>query len=161
MITEIVGDLLNSDKCHVIVHQCNLFHVMGGGIAKHIKQKFPEAYEADKKTNHGDRSKLGTYSVARVRYDGLPLKYIVNLYSQADFGGSHRQTSYDAMVEGLTLLRESLEKHHAKGNNLVLGIPYQLGCGLAHGNWSIVRAIIDEVFFSSPVEVYIYKLPGL
>ena len=99
--------------------------------------------------------------MARVRYDGLPLKYIVNLYSQADFGGSHRQTSYDAMVEGLTLLRESLEKHHAKGNNLVLGIPYQLGCGLAHGNWSIVRAIIDEVFFSSPVEVYIYKLPGL
>ena len=32
----------------VIIQGCNCFHTMGAGIAKYIKQDFPEAFAADK-----------------------------------------------------------------------------------------------------------------
>ena len=37
---------------------------MGAGIAKYIKQDFPEAFQADKKTKYADKQKLGTFSEA-------------------------------------------------------------------------------------------------
>ena len=41
-----------------ILHQCT----MGVGIAKSVKKLFPAAYDANKATLKGDRSKLGTIS---------------------------------------------------------------------------------------------------
>jgi O-acetyl-ADP-ribose deacetylase (regulator of RNase III) len=160
MITEVVGDLLDTDKCNVIVHQANLYHTFGGGIAYVIRQKFPEAFEADKKTPHGDESKLGSYSVANIiDSKGTAIRVVVNLYSQAGIGGQDRNTRYDHMVNGLTKLRDKLEA--SKKTKYVLGIPFQLGCGLANGSWTIVRAIIEDIFAKSSVQVYIYTLPEL
>lgn len=159
MITEVVGNLLETDKCQVIVHQANLFHTFGAGIARAIGEKFPEAFEADKKTKHGDTGKLGTFSVAKITDSkGTSIKYIINLYSQSGLGGKDRQTTYDAMVNGLTLLRERLT---SRGLTMTVGIPFQLGCGLANGDWTIVRAIIESVFGKSTVPVIIYTLPEL
>ena len=59
------GDLVQlalAGKFDVIVHGCNCMCTMGAGIAKQIKQKFPEAYRVDCQTKKGDRSKLGTIS---------------------------------------------------------------------------------------------------
>lgn len=161
MIKEVVGNLLETTECNVIVHQCNLFHTFGAGIAKAIKDKFPEAYEADKKTVHGSAGKLGTYSVAQIQKGTGSIQIIVNLYSQTGIGGQDRQTSYDAMVTGLTLLCKKLEEGNARGKSYVLGIPFQIGCGLANGSWPIVRAIIEDIFGKSPVQVLIYTLPEL
>lgn len=159
MITEIVGNLLETDKCQVIVHQANLFHTFGAGIARAIRDKFPEAFAADEATSHGETSKLGTYSVGKITNPrGTSIKFIVNLYSQNGIGGQDRQTSYDAMVVGLTKLRDRLE---ARRDTLTLGIPFQLGCGLANGNWTIVRAIIESIFATSRIPVIIYTLPEL
>jgi O-acetyl-ADP-ribose deacetylase (regulator of RNase III) len=63
----IKGDLIKlakQQKFNVICHGSNCFCTFGAGIAKQIKQEFPEAYEADLKTNKGDKSKLGWYSKA-------------------------------------------------------------------------------------------------
>lgn len=159
MITEVVGNLLDTDKCSVIVHQANLFHTFGAGIAKAIKDKFPEAYEADKRTQHGDLGKLGTYSAAKITDSkGTSIKFVANLYSQEGVGGQDRQTSYDAMVMGLEKLKQRLEM---RSDSPTLGIPFQLGCGLANGNWTIVRAIIESIFATSKVPVFIYTLPEL
>lgn len=157
MITEIVGNLLETDRCDVIVHQANLYHTFGAGIAKSIREQFPEAFEADKQTNHGDPLKLGTYSAAKITEpNGTSIKFIINLYSQAGVGGQDRNARYDAMVDGLTKLRDKLE---ARKDTLTLGIPFQLGCGLANGNWGIVRAIIEAIFGKSRIPVIIYTLP--
>lgn len=167
MITEIVGNLLDTDKCDVIVHQANLFHTFGAGIAKAIREKFPEAFEADKNTNHGDINKLGRYSSSKITdTKGTTIKYIVNLYSQNGIGGKDRHTSYDCMVDGLKNLRDKLENGSAqrvvKGESpFVLGIPFQMGCGFANGDWTIVRAIIESIFGKSTLQVYIYTLPEL
>ena len=159
MITEVVGNLLDTDKCDVIVHQANLFHTFGAGIARAILDKFPEAFEADKKTDYGYKSKLGTYSSAKITDSkGTSIRFIVNLYSQTGLGGKDRQTSYDAMATALGNLRDRLE---GRKDIFSVGIPFQLGCGLANGNWTVVRAIIESVFADSKIPVYIYTLPEL
>lgn len=162
MIKNIVGNLLESDKCSVIVHQANLYHTFGAGIAAAIRMRFPEAYEADCKTVKGDLSRLGTYSAAKItRVTGGPVTsilYVVNLYSQNGIGGKDRLTSYDAMVQGLTTIKDKLER---SAKQQTIGIPFLMGCGLANGDWRIVRAIIESVFGQSKVDVLIYTLPEL
>lgn len=152
MIEYRIGNLLEQPDLTHIVHQANLYHTFGAGLAKTIKEKFPEAYQEDCKTSYGDKSKLGTISMARSS-SGL---YILNLYSQAGIGGKDRQTSYDALDKGLRVVENII----AIGDSLTgvvtrLGIPYKLGCGLANGSWIIVESIITDVFEKSKVNVVI------
>lgn len=76
------GDLLKlgaEGQFDVIVHGANCQCVMCAGIAKAIRDVFPEAYEADRRTPKADRSKLGTISFAQVWRDGRPL-WVVNAW---------------------------------------------------------------------------------
>ena len=59
-----------------IIHQANCQTTMGSGIAKQIREKYPEAFEADCRTTRGDITKLGSFSWVKAR-DG---KYIYNCY---------------------------------------------------------------------------------
>ena len=80
IIKTVKGNLLQMFKDRefdVIVHGCNCFHIMGAGIAGQISKQYPQAYESDKRSTNGDRSKLGKYTIAMVP-DGL----IVNAYTQ-------------------------------------------------------------------------------
>lgn len=138
-----------------IIHQANCFHTMGGGIALRIRNKWPEAYEADLQTEHGSKDKLGTFSVAI-----LPSNFhIFNMYSQYTFGMG-RQTNYDAVVRGLEAIRE-----YAIANGLQkLGLPKYMGCRLGGGYWPVVRQIIAEVFendgLNSPIDLAICNYEG-
>ena len=140
MIHEIDANLLEY-PLDGIIHQANCMHIMGGGIALRIRNKWPEAYEADLKTPKGDPKKLGTFSVAI-----LPSNFhIFNMYSQFSIGFK-RETNYAAVVEGLESIRE-----YAIANGLQkLGLPKYMGCRLGGGYWPVVRAIIDEVFSDNP-----------
>ena len=158
MITHQIGNLLEAPDVDALLQQCNIYHTMGAGIALAIKRKFPEAYEADCQTVKGDESKLGTFSVGEIKQPKTRLKYVINLYSQADFGGSNRQTSYDAMVAGLEKVEEWLISKKCE-KIFTLGIPYRMGAGLANGDWRIIRAIIESVFADSSINVVIYYLP--
>jgi O-acetyl-ADP-ribose deacetylase (regulator of RNase III) len=134
-----------------IIHQANAFQTMAGGIALRIKNKFPEAYEADLKTKLGDKSKLGTFSVAV-----LPSNYhIYNLYGQFNFGYG-RMTNYEAVATGLSLI-----KQHASDAGLKkLGLPKFMGCRLGGGAWPVIKAIIDVEFADDPMELYICNYEG-
>lgn len=152
MIEERVGDIFKQKDIDVIVMQCNLFHTFGAGIAKIVKEIYPEAYEADKKTPYGDPEKLGTYSLAKCS-DG---KIIVNCYSQTGMGAQDRNTSYNDIYTIFKTIEEKL----AVKNDKVLAIPFKFGCGLAGGKYRIVRAIIEEVFGKSIVKCVIVRLPN-
>lgn len=149
MIEHRVGDLLEQPDLTHIVHQANLYHTFGSGIAAQIKAKYPEAYAADCQMPYGDKSLLGRWSMART---SGPI--VINLYSQIGIGGQDRRTSYDAMFEGLTRLRHFLGNSDNK-----LGIPHGMGCGLANGSWRVVSSIIEDVFTDCLLRVVICKLP--
>ena len=154
MINQIAKDIFEAD-IDILVHSANCMCIMGGGIARQIAQKFPEAQDVDNKTVKGDKRKLGTYSSAKVNH--ARIKYIVNLYGQYDISSSKRMTSYDALVSGMEELKAKLIEK--KVDNLTIGFPYKLGSGLGGGNWRVVKTIIEEVWADYPGQIFICKHP--
>lgn len=148
-IIELKGDLLESD-CNVIIHCCNCFHVMGAGIAKAIVKKWPDVLRADKQTVHGKESKLGTISVSKT--DGVT---VFNLYGQFYYGRGVRNLNYEALYNGLVAVKVFIAKNPSSFQGVKIGT-YPLGCGLAGGNWKIVKPIIEEIFHDT--DIYVYTL---
>lgn len=137
----------------ILTHCSNCFNTMGSGIAKVIKDKYPKAYEADCRTEKGDKDKLGTYSFEKVAEKE---KYIANLYGQYFYGRKElgdRDVSYDALYNAF----QKLFKDIRAGNYCVL-VPYGIGCGLAGGNWGIVEKMIDILANGYNIEVIVCKL---
>ena len=136
------GGLLNeelNEEYNVIVHGCNCFHTMGSGVAKQIKEKFPEAYEADRTlTDKGDRAKLGTVSAAMIPEGDL---VIVNAYTQYEYG------SDDKKYTDYTAVRKAMEEINAtfSPSTYKIRMP-KIGAGRGGGDWDEIAAIIDDVF---------------
>lgn len=133
----IKGDLVklaSEGRFDVLVHSCNCFHVMGGGIARQIRQVFPEAYAADCRTKHGSRYKLGDYS-SHEYPSGLT---IVNAYTQHGFGTvDGPAVEYDAFEAVMLKIAKDFESKE-------IGIPYLISCGLAGGDWNKIYSILSK-----------------
>jgi O-acetyl-ADP-ribose deacetylase (regulator of RNase III) len=130
------GDLVKlalEGRFDVIVHRCNCQCAMGAGIARTIKQVFPEAYNADLATAKGERAKLGTLSAAAVERNGRRLT-IVNGYTQFHWHGSGALVHYAAVRSVMGRVKESYA-----GN--AIGYP-RIGAGLAGGDWDTIATII-------------------
>lgn len=138
------GDLLKLAKngyFDIIVHGCNCFHTMGAGIARQVKNIFPEAYTVDvSETIKGDKEKLGTISYVNLKNAlGNPLT-IVNGYTQYSIYGKKKAVDYDAIRSVFEIIRE----HFLLGNpKLKMGLP-RICAGLAGGDWNKISKIIDD-----------------
>jgi O-acetyl-ADP-ribose deacetylase (regulator of RNase III) len=117
---------------------------MGAGIAKGIRSAFPEAYEADQKTEKGDRRKLGTCSVA----DLGKLK-VVNCYTQFDFRGRGTKVDYEAVRSYMAWIKENYP-------DLRIGLPL-IGAGLAGGDWERIKGIMKEELEGQDVTIVHYR----
>lgn len=151
-----------------IVHCANLYHTMGGGIARIIARDFPEALEADKTTARSDVSKLGTFSRASiVRSAETPnskakLFEIFNLYGQMGMGNDghpmNRNARYDAIYDGMFKICEFIVASY-QNKPYILGIPYGMASMLAGGDFNVVEAILQSVESHFPnIQFHIYKL---
>lgn len=140
MITEIKDNIFINPP-DVICHCCNCFHVMGAGIAKEITSRWSEVYKKDKTTDYASRLKLGTIGVVKLENCTKP-SYIINMYGQFEYGKVQRYLDYEAFYKCLIKLRDFMKEKP----DLVLGIPYKIGCGLAGGDWNIVKTMIYSVF---------------
>lgn len=131
------GNLVEMAKDGVfdaIVHCQNCFHGWEKGIVVAIGKAFPEAIAADLKTIKGDKSKLGTYSFAKVTLGNGKTLYVINLYAQYSYGqGKHLIDNFFA---------EGLRKINTDFAGLKIGYPL-IGSGQAGGNWSEIEPIID------------------
>jgi len=130
-------DLAEQGHFNVIVHGCNCFHTMGAGIAKEIKQRYPDAYKADiTRTIKGDKGKLGAFTWADVQApSGHPFR-IVNAYIQYRYGKGGPHINYTAVKQCFQIIqREYWDKR--------IGYP-KIGAGLAGGDWNIIQTIINE-----------------
>lgn len=132
------GDLIEfslSGTFDVIIHGCNCLCSMDAGIAKAIKEHFPEAFEADCATVSGDKSKSGSISFATVERNGYTF-VVVNAYTQYHWKGSGVLADYDAIQSAMCLV-----KNQFSGKRI--GYP-KIGAGLAKGDWKIISEIINE-----------------
>ena len=132
------GDLvkLAMDKeFDIIIHGCNCYCAMGAGVAKAIRDTFPEAWDADLKTEKGSPGKLGTISYATVSRDDHKIT-IVNGYTQYHWKGSGTLADYNA-------IRSVMRHVKAKFSGKRIGYP-KIGAGLAKGDWNKISKIIDK-----------------
>ena len=152
-IEYVKGNLLDFPGVNVIAQICNCKNIMGGGLALQIKEEYPAAFEADTAAAKVGENQLGMFSVATLPNG----KRIVNLYCQYDIGTDKRQIDYEATTVALTRLKELLENANKEGRNYSVGLPAMMGCGLAGGDWHIVKAIIESIFEKSPIKVVIVE----
>ena len=136
-MNEIKGDLIalaHDGVFDAMVHGANCMNVMGAGIAKQVKSEFPQAFEADARTQVGDPFKLGTYSKARaMTTTGYPF-YVLNGYSQYHLGAN---ADLNAIISVIGLINI-----HFKGKTI--GMPH-IGCGIGGLDWEEVRSRINEI----------------
>ncbi|WP_246740069.1 macro domain-containing protein [Bradyrhizobium aeschynomenes] len=137
MMKIIKGDLIKlalDGHFDVIVHGCNCQCTMGAGIAKSIKDIFPEAYAADLSTPKGSREKLGSISAATVTRAGQQIT-IVNGYTQFHWRGAGVLVEYAAV-------RTVMKQVKLRFAERRIGYP-RIGAGLAKGDWTLIAEIID------------------
>jgi O-acetyl-ADP-ribose deacetylase (regulator of RNase III) len=140
----------------IIVHGCNCLGIMGGGIAREVKNRFPLAFHEYDKVHQSRGLKLGEICFAEVS----PNKFIINANTQQDIGGPKRQVSYDAIAEcfyEVVKFAKVVEQH--RGQKLEIIFP-AIGAGLGGGDWNVIAAIIDVVIPEEYTKV-LYLLPPI
>ena len=161
MIKIVDGDLLQANV-PLIAHQTNCLGVMGAGIAKAIRNKWPNVYAQYKdfcKDFNYSRVLLGLSQICKTK--DTPIKYVANLFGEYSYTESvspyeNRHTDYYALETALLALKADCIASSIKE----LGIPYKLGCGLAGGDWdNVVYPMLQKLFADeSTITLYIYKL---
>ena len=118
----------------VIIHGCNCLCNMASGIAKTIKDKYPEAYVTDCETTKGDKEKLGQYTSVEVGHKNRFT--IVNAYTQYAYTRLDRDVDYDAVKCVFALIKSDFAGKR-------IGYPL-IGAGLAGGDWNVIETIINQ-----------------
>ena len=151
MIYELKGNLLESE-CMYICHQVNCQGKMNSGVAKAIRDKWPEVYtkyleKYIKADGHSDEL-LGEIQHVPVSN----LKVVVNMFAQEYYGydGKH-YTSYDAFWSCLNYLTITIPKGSG------IAFPGYIGCARGGANWDVIKNMI-EVVLGKDYEVTIYYL---
>ena len=143
------GDLF-STEIELILHGCNSKGVMGSGVAKIVRDRFPGTYAAYQLwCSKGFR--LGQYLAVPERN-----KVIINAVTQQEYGKVAIQTgpnpvryvSYDAVAE----IMHSLNKVYT-GSTIAMPT---IGAALGGGDWSVISTIIESEL--KTVQAVVYQL---
>jgi O-acetyl-ADP-ribose deacetylase (regulator of RNase III) len=124
-------DLAEAGEFDVIVQGCNCFCTMGGGIAREIRERYPNVAEVDAITTKGDYNKLGNYTkeVAVGKF------IVINAYTQYDMSTGEDVFEYSAFA----LILQKIERLYG---NYSIGLPY-IGMGLAGGKKEVIMPMIE------------------
>lgn len=148
MIIKKQGNLLDANG--IIVHGCNSQGIMGSGVAKQIKDKWPAVYDRYRFKFLNESLPLGSLTYVRTDPDRL----VVNAITQKDYGRtSKRYVSYDAIETAFKRISELiLQNTQYTPIPTIVNFPL-IGCGLANGDWKIVSKIIDDSLDDSITKV--------
>ena len=125
-------DLLTAKNC-VIVHQVNCMGVMGSGVAKQIKEKYPIVYDEYMNCfkEHTKEELLGRITMTNVDCNTT----VVNMFSQFGYGREKVHTDYIAMSKALNSINT-----YCKGRDIAF--PYMIGCCRGGGDFNVVLQLI-------------------
>ena len=152
MVTVVKGNLLNATE-KVIAHQVNCQRKMNSGVAKTIREKYPEVYEEYLNTN----PQLGKTEFVFV-YNDDDDKIIANMYSQDMYGYDGKQyTDYDAFRKCCRDIVEKCEYEEEYFNKkYTVAMPYKIASDRGGADWDKIMDILLEEF--TDVDLTLYKL---
>lgn len=146
------GSILDCDE-RVVVQSVNHKQVMGAGLAKQIRDKYPGIYD-------GYVKYCKMYDFPHIRHYGYIYKYFADdgkiiccVFGQENYGRDKKYTDYEALRNGLVSVKDFNSAFWFSD----IAIPYGIGCGLAGGDWKVVSKIIDDVFYNYEFDVILYK----
>ena len=152
MIEYIKGNILNVTE-GIIVQQVNCMGVMGAGLAKQIRDKWPYIY---------DNYKARIYNTANTKellgktlFNNVENNlFVASIFGQYYYGHQAKFTNYPALFKGLDFVAEISEV-----DQIPVYIPKGLGCGLAGGNWDFVEAYIQDLdlLFDKKIKIIIVE----
>ena len=151
MVYEVKGDLLKADNVDIICHQVNCQGKMNSGIAKAIRETYPEVYKEYMLwyISTTDVDMLG--KIQYVEIDNGD-RAVINMASQLKYGyDGQRYTNYEAFWKCLMKIRADVPEHFR------IGFPKNIGCARGGANWNVIRTMIEEAL-GDRFDVYIYEL---
>lgn len=124
----------------IVGHQVNCQSVMGAGLARQIRERYPRVFEEYKLVMGKmlPKHRLGKCQMVEIIFKKL---YFANLFGQYDFiprGIVH--TDYNALAMAL----RGIQRWRTTVLKLPVYLPFGLGCGLAGGDWKVVFGIIQD-----------------
>lgn len=164
MIKHIKCDIFESGA-DVICHQVNCQGVMGSGIAKQMRERYPKVYNEYKRRCdiYAPKALLGTaqFVGTSVTYR-TPFLGIFNLFGQENFGYDGKcYTDYTALYKCFEKVKEDIYGASLSGKDrYTIAIPYLMACHRGGGDWNVVYKIIEEVFADSDCDVLICEYNG-
>lgn len=156
MIIEIKGNLLDTD-CQVIAHGVNCQGAMGSGVAKALYTKWPKVkekyYEFFMENNAGLDGENFLGEIDDIMVDNETGKVVVNCFTQQYFGyNDNLYLDYGALENCMYQLFDTCVFYGVDE----VAIP-KIGCGLAGGDWTKVKEILDKSFpYNFKVKVYYF-----
>lgn len=135
-IVYLIGDLLESPY-RLILHGCNAQGVMGSGVAKQIRKKFPQAFEEYYTAYEKEMLWLGD-----VIFADCGSKIIANGITQQYYG---RSGNCFINYEAINNVMEDTHNYAAKHGMEHVAMPL-IGAGLGGGSWKKISSIIEDKF---------------
>lgn len=146
-IVYLTGNLMDANE-KVILHGCNDRGVMGSGVAKFVKEKYPDAFRLYRAYFDEGALKLGSNVIWE-----SPSRVVINGVTQRGYGyDGQRYLSYDALYSVL----EGANKYCLETDQTHIAMP-TIGSLRGGGNWNIIEVMIEEIFQTVTPVVYLYR----
>lgn len=143
------GNLFDSDA-QIICHQCNCQGVMGAGVAKQVKDRYPAVFASYYDDYKKGRLRVGYVNFAPTGNESGQI--IANLCGQDRYGRSGVFTDYDGLKSCFSAVREfAVSKYVIKPK---IALPYKMGSDRGGGDWDTVLSIIEDKLSDFDVEIW-------
>lgn len=145
MIQYKMGDLFN-ENVEALVNPVNCVGIMGKGIAKTFKQKYPQMFEEYRKACQLNKVKIGEMFIVKENN-----KTIICFPTKTDW---RLNSKIGYIQKGLYALNHEIVKHDIKS----IAIP-ALGCGNGGLDWEYVKPFIDShlLILSESVKIIVFE----
>ena len=135
------GNLFDSDA-ELLIHQVNCMGIMGSGVAKELKMRYPEVEEEYRKLCKSRNSSelLGEVQFCKTSSG----QWIANLFGQEHInptwyiGG--KVTDYEALDKAFAKIAEFMSENNLSS----AAVPYKMSCVRGGGKWDEVVSIIEQ-----------------
>lgn len=147
----IQGNLFHTE-IKIIGHQVNCLGIMGGGVAKTVKEVYPKAFREYKSFLRKNHKPLGEVNIVSILGGKF---YIGNIFGQDSIGWEKKQTDEEMLLKGVkTLMEFAMEIGETQ-----IALPYKIGCFRGGGDWEVVYNGLKELESDiQEVEIVLYKL---
>ena len=167
MVTFHNGNILDSGA-DIICHQVNCQGKMNSGVAKAIREKWPQVYDEyiQKYKDRENEILLSCSSFEHIPSTSETLlgdiqvvfitdkktMAVVNMFAQEGYGyDGRRYTSYDAFWSCLGEIKRTIKP------GLHIAFPARIGCVRGGANWSVILKMIEEVLGEDyNVEIWVF-----